>query len=203
MRAASSALWRQIVRWHWISSAVCLVGMLLFALTGITLNHAADIEAHPVVTTWQGTLPAPLRASLAAQDEGEAPLPRAVRDHLVQETGNDPGARVAEWKGGEIYLSLPRPGGDAWLSVDIDSGEWLLERTDRGVIAWLNDLHKGRNTGTAWSWFLDIFAVGCVVFCLTGLLLLYRYAGARRSTWPLVGLGVVVPALLLLLFVHA
>jgi len=31
---------RQTVRWHWISAAICLVGMILFAITGVTLNHA-------------------------------------------------------------------------------------------------------------------------------------------------------------------
>ncbi|NIV36045.1 MAG: hypothetical protein GWN58_43325, partial [Anaerolineae bacterium] len=34
-------LWLGTLRqWHWISSALCLVGMLLFSVTGITLNHA-------------------------------------------------------------------------------------------------------------------------------------------------------------------
>jgi hypothetical protein len=32
---------KHLHRWHWISAAACLVGMLLFAATGITLNHAA------------------------------------------------------------------------------------------------------------------------------------------------------------------
>ena len=40
---------RTLHQWHWISAAVCLIGMLLFAVTGITLNHAAQIEAKPVV----------------------------------------------------------------------------------------------------------------------------------------------------------
>jgi Uncharacterized protein conserved in bacteria len=64
-----------------------------------------------------------------------------------------------------------------------------FEQTRRGAIAYLNDLHKGRNTGPAWGWFLDVFAVACVVFCLTGLLLLHLHARQRAMTWPLVGLG--------------
>ena len=40
---------KTLLRWHWISSAVCLIGMLLFAVTGLTLNHAAKIEAKPEV----------------------------------------------------------------------------------------------------------------------------------------------------------
>ena len=39
---------KTLLRWHWISSALCLIGMLGFAITGFTLNHAADIEAQPI-----------------------------------------------------------------------------------------------------------------------------------------------------------
>ena len=49
---------RTLHQWHWISAAVCLVGMLLFAVTGITLNHAARIEATPTVVHVNDTLPA-------------------------------------------------------------------------------------------------------------------------------------------------
>ena len=110
--------------------------------------------------------------------------------------------REAEWSDGELYVALPRPGGDAWLSLSSETGELEYESTDRGWIAYFNDLHKGRHTGEAWSWFIDFFAVACVVFSLTGLLLLQRHAGNRPSTWPLVGLGLVIPLLLALLFIH-
>ena len=76
------------------------------------------------------------------------------------------------------------------------------EVTTRGWIAYLNDLHKGRHTGTAWSWFLDLFAGAAVIFCLTGLLLLQLHAPRRPSTWPVVGLGFVLPMLLIVLFIH-
>ncbi|MAK82497.1 MAG: hypothetical protein CMJ17_11595 [Phenylobacterium sp.] len=88
------------------------------------------------------------------------------------------------------------------MTLDTAAGEAIYERTDRGVVAYLNDLHKGRNTGTAWMWFLDIFAIGCVVFCVTGLILLQLHSHARRSTWPLVGAGLIIPLLLALLFIH-
>ena len=65
--------------------------------------------------------------------------------------------------------------------------------TDRGWIAYLNDLHKGRHTGVVWSWFLDLFAVAAMIFCLTGLLLLQLHAAKRPATWPIVGLGFVIP----------
>lgn len=188
-------------QWHWISSALCLVGMLLFAVTGITLNHAAQIEASPKIVERQAMLPAPLQQRLLADQPGEG-LPSDLRAWLETELNIDLASRDAEWSDGELYIALPRPGGDAWLSLDLSSGELLFESTDRGRIAYFNDLHKGRNTGQAWSWFIDIFAGVCVLFSLTGLLLLQRHAGGRPTTWPLVGAGLVIPLLLALLFIH-
>lgn len=195
-------LWLGTLRqWHWISSALCLVGMLLFAVTGITLNHAAQIEAKPVVVERQAKLPKALQAELQAQTP-ESGLPESLQQWIESELNLPLSERDAEWSDGELYIPLPRPGGDAWLSLDLASGELVYESTDRGWISYLNDLHKGRNTGAAWSWFIDIFAVACVVFSLTGLLLLQRHAAGRPTTWPLVGAGLVIPVLLALLFIH-
>lgn len=188
-------------QWHWISSALCLVGMLLFAVTGITLNHAAQIEAQPDIVERQARLPASLQKKLLATQPSEG-LPAELEGWLESELKLELAGREAEWSDGELYVALPRPGGDAWLSLDLNSGELLFEATDRGWIAYLNDLHKGRNTGGAWGWFIDIFAGVCVLFSITGLLLLQRHASGRPTTWPLVGAGLVIPLLLALLFIH-
>ena len=195
-------IWLGTLRqWHWISSALCLVGMLLFAVTGITLNHAGQIESKPLVETREGQLPERLLNRLQA-DTPEDGLPAHLQRWLEQTLDVQLAGREAEWSDGELYVALPRPGGDAWLSLNLESGELEYESTDRGWIAYFNDLHKGRHSGEAWSWFIDLFAVACVVFSLTGLLLLQRHAGNRPGTWPLVGLGLVIPLLLALLFIH-
>ncbi|WP_312682413.1 PepSY-associated TM helix domain-containing protein [Stenotrophomonas chelatiphaga] len=199
----SRGFWlRTLHQWHWISSAVCLVGMLLFAATGITLNHAAKIEATPQVDNRQLELPAAVLGQLGTREDGNAPLPRAARQWLDAELDISIGGRAAEWSPEEIYLSLPRPGGDAWLSIDRESGVVEFESTSRGAVSYLNDLHKGRNAGPAWGWFLDVFAVACLVFCITGLFLLHLHARQRRMTWPLVGLGLMIPLLIALLLIH-
>jgi hypothetical protein len=82
-------------------------------------------------------------------------------------------------------------------------GHATYERTDRGLIAVLNDLHKGRHSGPVWAMFIDLIAIACVVFAVTGLGLLWLYSRGRRVTWPLVALGLVLPFIIFLLFVHA
>ncbi|PWK33050.1 PepSY-associated TM helix domain-containing protein [Cupriavidus plantarum] len=208
------AFWlKHLHQWHWISSAICLIGMLMFAVTGFTLNHAGQIEGRPRVVTRQETLPADTlralrRAAPAAADgargkaDTKSGVPPVLADWLARTLDVEASTREAEWSSDEVYVALPRPGGDAWVSVALDDGEVQYEVTTRGWISYLNDLHKGRNTGHAWSWFIDAFAIACLVFSVTGLFLLKLHAGGRAATWPLVGFGMVLPLLLVILFIH-
>jgi hypothetical protein len=175
---------KQLHSWHWISAALSLVGMLLFAITGITLNHAATIGAKPVVVEKSGMLPAPLLHMLTAPHGPDTPLPAPVAKGVIAAVGIDPAGKSVEWSDTDAYVALPRPGGDAWVSIERSTGRITAETTDRGWISYLNDLHKGRNAGAAWAWFIDIFAGACILFTLTGLLLLQLHSRHRPSTWP-------------------
>ena len=148
-------------------------------------------------------LPDELRTALAGADSASDPaLPAALREWISKTMDVEVGARIGEWSEDEIYVSMPRAGGDAWLSIDRASGAIEYEKTDRGWISWFNDLHKGRNTGTAWAWFIDVFALACVVFSVSGFFLLQMHARQRPMTWPMVGLGLLVMVLIALLFIH-
>jgi hypothetical protein len=195
-------------QWHWISAATALIGLLLFSITGITLNHAASIEASPQVTTAERTLPQPLRdalsalAAVAADADQPPALPDSVRRWVAGEFSVDVRGRETEWSADEVYIALPRPGGDAWLRITLPDGGVAHEVTRRGWISYLNDLHKGRNTGTAWNWFIDVFAVACLLFAITGLLILKLHASNRALTWPLVAAGLTLPLLIALFTIH-
>jgi uncharacterized protein len=194
---------KQMHTWHWISAAVSLIGMFLFSVTGFTLNHAASIGATPVVTQKEGTLAAPLLEQLKKEPPAaNAPLPAPVAEAVTKAVSLDPAGMPGEWSAEEVYVAMPGPGRDAWVSIDRESGAIASELTNRGWISYINDLHKGRNTGTAWFWFIDIFAAACIIFTLTGLLLLQLHARHRPSTWPLVGFGLAVPVAIALFFIH-
>ena len=204
-KARRSVLLRQLHLWHWMSAAVTLAALILFSVTGITLNHADIIPATPKTESRLFDLPdaalGELQRMAQSATKGQA-LPSAQQLMLEKAFGIDLAGRSTEWSSDEIYISMPRPGGDAWLNIDLSSGEAEYEVTSRGVVSYLNDLHKGRHTSQAWKWFIDVLAVLCLVFAVTGLLIMKLHAAQRPSTWPLVAAGLVLPILLLLLFVH-
>jgi len=189
-------------QWHWISAAICMVGMLMFAITGITLNHAADIDAVPQLTNIEKTVPDDQLASLDSLEEGPVMLPRSLRNWLSDNGIAPPSDKEGEWDGVELYVSWPGPGQDHWLSIDVEMGELVYEGTDRGWIAYFNDLHKGRNTGGVWSWFIDIFSAVVIIFTITGLQLLLKQAPHKASTWPVTALGLLIPVFIMLVFIH-
>jgi hypothetical protein len=194
-------LYRTMHSWHWISAAICLAALLLFCITGITLNHANAISADPELTKKGLELPEALRPLLADGEQGGG-LPDGLADWIEDEFDIETAGADVEWSPEELYVSAPGPGRDAWVMLDRESFLATSEITDRGWVAYFNDLHKGRNTGLVWVIFIDVVAAACVFFSLTGLVLLWIQARQRTSTWPLVSLGVAVVVVLMILFAH-
>jgi hypothetical protein len=196
-------LYRTTHLWHWISAAVCFAALTLFTVTGITLNHASAISAEPAVTSGNAQIPQNLQAVLQQPGREEtASAPANIVDWAEGAFDISLRNASAEWSDEELYLSAPGPGRDAWVSIDRASGAAKYEATDRGWIAYFNDLHKGRNTGIAWTIFIDVVAIAVLFFSITGLVLLWIQARQRASTWPLVGGGVAIMAVLMIFFAH-
>jgi hypothetical protein len=202
------AIWlKRMHEWHWISSAVTLLGLLFFAVTGITLNHAARFESSkPSYTSARHDVPASLVTALQEEirqyGEGEAAPTEPLRVWIRESFGVDTAGRMADWKTDEIMFSLERPGADAWLKLDLARATAEYHLTDAGWVAYFDDLHKGRHAGTLWSWFIDLLAVACVIFAVTGFFILKMHAKSRSLTWPLVAFGLLLPVLIAALFIH-
>jgi hypothetical protein len=195
-------LYRTTHQWHWISAAICLAALLLFSITGVTLNHASSIGAKPMVSTHAAQVPDALRVELSNDHAAADPVPAPLADWIQREFAFSLRGTTPEWSDEELYLSAPGPGRDAWVSIDRVSGTAKSETTDRGWIAYFNDLHKGRNTGIAWFIFIDVVAAACLFFSITGLVLLVIQAKQRTSTWPLVTGGIGIVVALMIFFAH-
>lgn len=203
----SRARWLRIMtKVHWISSALCLFGMLFFASTGTMLNNADLFESsEPLVTKHSATLPSVLLVQIndkSATPVQEKTLPDAIRNWVKSSWGISLSAKAIDWRAEEVFVDLKRPGVDAWLSIDRKTGMVQYEAEDRGWVAFFNDLHKGKNAGKLWSWLINLFGIGALIFSFTGLLILQTHAKTRWNIWPITGLGLIVPLLVALLFVH-
>jgi hypothetical protein len=152
-------------------------------------------------------LPDALREGLAASaDEPakrNAALPPALRDWLAERFVLRAGER--EGRSGRPRRSTSRcrvRRGSPGCASTVRPARPRPRTPSAAGSPTLNDLHKGRHAGAAWSGFIDVFAIACLVFCVTGLLILKLHAANRPATWPVTGLGLVLPALIALLLIH-
>jgi hypothetical protein len=186
-------------RWlHIYLSMFGLASVLFFGVTGLTLNHPdwffADVETR---SDTQGELePNLLNRPVEGVSPGDDPslsVDRLAVVELLRKRHHLSGA-VSEFRVDDIecMVSLRGPGYSADAFIDRASGRYELSELRYGVVAVLNDLHKGRDTGPAWSVVIDVSAVLLTVIALTGLVLLF-YLKLRRKPGVLVAvIGTVV-----------
>ncbi len=176
------------LRWlHIYVSMLGLAAVLFFSVTGLTLNHPSWFEEARRTTTFQGSLD---RAWLGtpAPDDPDAGVDRlAIVERLRRDHGI--GGAMTEFRAedAECSVNFQGPGYDAHALIDRDSGRYDLTETRHGLVAVLNDLHKGRDSGPVWFWVVDVSAVVLTVISLSGLLLLF-YLKLRRQPGLVVGL---------------
>ena len=159
--------------------------VLFFAATGLTLNHP-DWFAHSTRTVERhGTADkAMLRTggSDGADKLGLVEMLRA-REHVHGAVSD---FRVDD---SQISLSFGAPGYTADAFIDRDTGRYDLTEVSNGVMAVLNDLHRGHDAGKAWGWVIDLSAVVLGMVSLTGLVLMWFVYKRRRSGFAVAALA--------------
>lgn len=91
--------------------------------------------------------------------------------------------------GEEVWISFRAPGYAADAQVDPKTGAYRMVVTDYGLVAVLNDLHKGRDAPGGWKLCLDLSALFLALVSLTGLLLGVLLPKSRRAALFVLGLG--------------
>jgi hypothetical protein len=185
-----------------------LAAVLFFSATGVTLNHPDWFfgEAERSVRNEGQIDPRLLHtrgpSGLRAESDGDATA-QVARLEVVESLRKAHGIRgaLAEFKvdDAECVVAFKGPGYSADAFIDRDTGHYTLTQSFHGVIAVLNDLHKGRDTGLVWSILIDISAVLLTFISLSGLILLF-YLKLRRKPGLVVALvgGLVVLILFLM-----
>jgi hypothetical protein len=195
-----------LMRWvHIYLSMFGLASILFFSVTGLTLNHPTWFGSKARRTTEaEGRVdPKWLRLESPGPGSGSDPSSRVDKLQVVEHLRNTHGVRgaLAEFRvdESECTVTFRGPGYSADSFVDRETGRYTLTQTSQGFVAVINDLHKGRDTGPAWSALIDVSAVAMAAISLTGLVLLL-YLKLRRGPGLVVALlGAVAVAAVFLL----
>lgn len=171
--------------------------IFFFAATGLTLNHPDWFTGKPKTTEIHGLASRALLHSSGGEGADRLGLVELLRsrEHVHGAVSD---FRVDD---AQVSVSFRAPGYTADAFIDRDSGKYDLTIVQDGFVAVMNDLHKGRDSGRAWSAVIDISAVLLVLVSLTGLVLIWFIYKRRTSGLILAGLAAVVVLVLWRFFV--
>jgi len=169
------------VRWlHIYVSLLSFTALVFFGVTGITLNHpdwfAADSQR---VVEHEGKLQPEW---LKIQSETDSSVAKLEIVEYLRTTHGFRGA-VAEFRVDpqECLVLFKGPGYSADVIIDCQASTYRATETMMGLVAVLNDFHKGRDTGPAWSVLIDLVSLLTVFVSVTGLILIL-YIRRKRIT---------------------
>ncbi len=178
--------WRQWLRALHRDLGYVAVGLtVIYAISGLAVNHVADWNPNRTVTTTDvaiGPLPGDTPAERRAIAVTRLDLdPADVRSELQQGPGN---LKVFFVSGSE-------------LRVDPTTGKGRLQRVgDRPILRAFNALHLNDLKGF-WTWMADAYAIALLFLACSGLFMLRGTQGlAGRGKW-LVAVGALIPAVAL------
>ena len=165
---------------------VSLLIVLFFAMSGLTLNHPTwTLGGSGSRNTISGILP-------TAWKSGDTIDWFVVSEHLRNH--DDVHGSVSDHRADATQGSIAfnGPGYAANALIDVTKGTYQLTVDRQGLLAVMNDLHKGRDTKRSWKWLIDVSAILLITISLTGLGLQFFLRKRRRSSFSSVAVGIAV-----------
>lgn len=180
------------LRWlHIYTSMISLLVVLFFSVTGITLNHPDwNVGGGQRRATLTGTLPA--SAIVNGKPEWLTVVEYLRAQHNLSGQAGDYSVQ-----GQQAFFSYRGPGYSADVTVDDATRKYSIDVEAQGTLAVLNDLHRGRDSGSAWSWLIDVSGGFLTVIALTGLALLLYLKKVRAAALITVAAGSVLTVVLM------
>ena len=179
----------KFTRWlHIYVSMVSFAIVLFFSVTGLTLNHADWFQGKTTTKQIKGKLnPAWINNKDTALINKLAVVEYFRSLYSVKGAVND--FRLEET---EVSVAFKGPAYEAVAFINRVTGEYELSETYTGFVGFINDLHKGRDTGKVWSWAIDMAAILMVIISLTGFILLLYIKRKRLNGLVLVVIGTIL-----------
>jgi hypothetical protein len=178
-----------ISRWlHLYLSMVSFAVILFFAVTGLTLNHAEWFQGTPRTARYEGVM----AKTLLGEGAGAQPDKLGIVEFL--RSNNQIKGAVADFRveDDQVEVSFKGPGYEADSFIERGTGKYEVVETRSGFVAVMNDLHKGRDTGTKWAWVIDAAAVLLTLVSLSGLVLIWFVYKKRVSGLIIAAVGAMI-----------
>lgn len=183
------ALFRLCRMLHAYLSAFAFLALFFFSATGILLNHPEWFENYqPAERKVAFALtPAELAAAKASKDRGRALAAAAARHAPL------PGAYAsADVDGGQALVRMEGPKGQADLTIDLATGKTDGRMTQPNLMAVIQDLHRGKNSGLAWRWVIDLSAWLVLGLSLIGYVLFFSLRFRLKTSLILTAVSLAV-----------
>ena len=161
---------------------------IIYAISGIALNHLRDFNPNYIIKHYNLELPAPINPSQ---------IDDAWVNNILEEYGISNELKKFYFPADDQVKAFLKNGN---LTIKMSTGEGLLETINkRPVFNQVNFLHY--NPGVWWKWFSDIFCVAWIIISITGLFIIKsgKHSIKRRGAiWTIA--GIIVPILFLIFY---
>ena len=176
--------------------------LILFCVSGIVLNHVDWLKNDKNNGQISTPIPSALAAKANAQLSTLPTLYPEIEAYLAKQYALT-NVKSIEWEKEDalVMLDYPLPAGFAYAELDFISGTLNLDYQTGGFLSLIGDLHKGRHSGEAWSWVIDISAVLMILFAITGMIILFQNRKKRLAGIWITVLGIATPLVIYLCWV--
>ncbi len=151
--------------------------VLFFSATGITLNHAEWFEGKQVEKKMNGKIPVDWIKTKDTAQIKKLEITELLRKNYGV-TGYVSDFLIDEQ---QCSVSFKGPGYSADAFINRNDGAFQLTELRLGLVAVLNDLHKGRDSGKGWSWLIDASAAFLALVSVSGLVMLFFLTKKRTG----------------------
>lgn len=188
---------KRLVNWarwsHIYLSMVSFAILFFFAATGLTLNHQEWFANQQRSVVYNGSMPREWLGNDVAKLE--------IVERLRAAHGIKASLGELQVDDGQVSLNFKGPGYTADAFIDRATGTYEMTENRMGWGAVINDLHRGRDAGGAWSMLVDASAIFMSLVSLTGLTLIFFLAKWRRTGLIALVVGAGICVALYVLFV--
>lgn len=195
-RRATFIKWLRKVH-GWVGLWGAVLG-LLFGTTGFLLNHRAGplkiSSGEPQVSQMQMALP--LHSLMSPMELGKWLKQELELDGVIGRAKREP-AHAVGWGDQKTMqpelwaVAVSSPSGAVSAEYWVGNGFVSVKKSENGLLATMNNLHKGTGLSVGWVLLIDTLAGSIILLSLTGVLL-WTELNKRKTVGAVIGVVSIV-----------